>query len=112
MVATAQVNSVAAGSVKNHNLDRTNQLALEMKRLGVADDINGHSVLAEHFTQVTKKSNDVVQQYTDQYGSFEVRESFFIGPSGKATMFESTFEIMKDGTHRFIKTIPKNGVTK
>ncbi|MGP9418052.1 hypothetical protein ACT3RT_03515 [Ewingella sp. AOP9-I1-14] len=96
----------------SHTLDRTNQLALEMKRLGVADHINGHAVLAEHFTQATKNPNNIVKKYTDQYGSFEVRESFFIGPSGKATMFESTFETMKDGTHRFITTIPKNGVTK
>ncbi|HDS8531957.1 TPA: hemagglutinin repeat-containing protein [Klebsiella variicola] len=96
----------------SHTLDRTNQLALEMKRLGVADDINGHAVLAEHFTQATKDSNNIVKKYTDQYGSFEIRESFFIGPSGKATVFESTFEVMKDGSHRFITTIPKNGVTK
>lgn len=93
-------------------LDRTNQLALEMKRLGVADDIKDHAALAEHFTQATKNPNNVVKKYTDQYGNFEVRESFFIGPSGKATMFESTFEVMKDRDHRFITTIPKNGVTK
>jgi hypothetical protein len=44
-----------------------------MKRLGVADDINGHAVLAEHFTQATKDSNNIVKKYTDQYGSFEIR---------------------------------------
>ncbi|PIJ50190.1 adhesin, partial [Erwinia sp. OLMDLW33] len=96
----------------SHTLDRTNQLALEMKRLGITDDINGHAVLAEHFTQATQISNNVVKKYTDQYGSFEIRESFFIGPSGKATMFESTFKITGDGTRQFITTIPKNGVTK
>jgi filamentous hemagglutinin len=47
-------------------LDRTNQLALEMKRLGITDDINGHTVLAEHFTQATKVPNNVVKKYTDQ----------------------------------------------
>ncbi|MFK8260736.1 VENN motif pre-toxin domain-containing protein, partial [Erwinia sp. AnSW2-5] len=96
----------------SHTLDRTNQLALEMKQLGITDDINGHAVLAEHFTQATKIPNNVVKKYTDQYGSFEIRESFFIGPSGKATMFESTFKITGDGTRQFITTIPKNGVTK
>ncbi len=35
-----------------------------------------------------------------------------MGPSGKATMFESTFEVMKDGSHKFITTIPKNGATQ
>ena len=100
----------ASGS--NHTLDRTNQLALEMKRLGVTDDIKGYSVLAEHFTTATKDPNNIIKSYTNQYGNFEVRESFFIGPSGKATIFESTFEVMKDGSHKFITTIPKNGVTK
>lgn len=95
-----------------HTLDRTNQLSLEMKRLGVTDDVNGHAMLAEHFTIATKDPSNIVKKYTDQFGSFEVRESFFIGPSGKATMFESTFEVMKDGSNRFITTIPKNGVTK
>ncbi|WP_328803056.1 VENN motif pre-toxin domain-containing protein [Rouxiella aceris] len=46
----------------SHTLDRTNQLALEMKRLGVADDINGHAVLAEHFTQATKNQNNIVKK--------------------------------------------------
>ncbi|RYC46182.1 hemolysin BL-binding protein [Pectobacterium zantedeschiae] len=100
----------ASGSA--HTLDRTNQLSLEMKRLGITDDMSGHAMLAEHFTAATKDPNNIVKKYTDQYGSFEVRESFFIGPSGKATMFESTFEITGDGSHRFITTIPKNGVTK
>jgi filamentous hemagglutinin len=70
-----------------HTLDRTNQLSLEMKRLGVTDDMNGHAMLAEHFTVATKDPSNIVKKYTDQFGSFEVRESLFIGPSGKATMF-------------------------
>jgi filamentous hemagglutinin len=95
-----------------HTLDRTNQLSLEMKRLGVTDDVSGHAMLAEHFTTATKNPSNIVKKYTDQYGSFEVRESFFMGPSGKATMFESTFEVMSNGSHRFITTIPKNGATQ
>lgn len=83
-----------------------------MKRLGITDDINGHTVLAEHFTQATKVPNNVVKKYTDQQGSSEIRESFFIGPSGKATMFKSTFKVTGDGVRQYITTIPKNGVTK
>nr|WP_276528000.1 hemagglutinin repeat-containing protein [Enterobacter quasimori] len=100
----------ATGS--DHTLDRTNQLALEMKRLGVADDANGHAILAEHFTKATKDPSNIVKTFANEYGNFEVRESFFIGPSGKATMFESTFKVADDGSHNFITTIPKNGVSK
>lgn len=100
----------ATGS--KHNLDRSNQLALEMKRLGVTDDLNGHATLAEHFDQAAKNPDNIVKKYTDQYGNFEVKESFFIGPSGKATMFESTFQVMGDGSHKFITTKPINGAAK
>ncbi|WP_330984958.1 MULTISPECIES: hemagglutinin repeat-containing protein [Enterobacterales] len=100
----------ATGS--KHNLDRSNQLALEMKRLGVTDDLNGQAALAEHFDQAAKNPDNIVKKYTDQYGNFEVKESFFIGPSGKATMFESTFKVMDDGSHKFITTIPINGAAK
>nr|WP_254367288.1 VENN motif pre-toxin domain-containing protein [Pantoea ananatis] len=48
-------------SGNNHTLDRTNQLALEMKRLGVTDDIKGHSVLAEHFTTATKDPSNIIK---------------------------------------------------
>ncbi|YCI28380.1 hypothetical protein M1E08_15980 [Erwinia sp. PK3-005] len=99
-------------SGNSHILDRTNQLALEMNRLGVTNDLNGHSILAEHFTNITKEPGNILKKYSDKYGNFELRESFFMGPSGKATTFESTFEVMSDGTRRFITTIPKNGGAK
>jgi filamentous hemagglutinin len=74
--------------------------------------LNGHAVLAEHFNQIAKNSNNIVKKYADQYGSVEVKESFFIGHSGKATIFESTFQVMNDGSYKFITTIPRNGATK
>jgi filamentous hemagglutinin len=40
---------------------------------------------------------------------FEVRESLLLGPSGKAAKLETAFEVMPDGSRRFVTTIPKDG---
>jgi hypothetical protein len=37
---------------------------------------------------------------------FEVRESLFIGPSGQAANFQSTFQVLQDGARNFVSVIP------
>ena len=90
-----------------HNAARSNQLALEMKRLGILDDEKGREVLSEHFKSTSNQPNNILDSFSNNYGEFEVRESILFGPSGKAVRLESTFEIMSDGTRRFITTIPR-----
>ncbi len=92
-----------------HNAARSNQLSLDMKRLGIHDNQNGHRVLHDHFRSAISTDTNITQSYTNVYGNFEIRESLLIGPSGKSVKLESTFEIMKDGSRRFITTIPFGG---
>lgn len=95
------------GSVSNeHNAVRSNQLALEMKRLGVPDTPSGQQMLSQHLTQSVKAEGNVVNIFSNQYGVFEVRESLFMGPSGKAANLQSTFKILLDGTRRLSTDIP------
>ncbi|WP_223886787.1 hypothetical protein, partial [Pseudomonas amygdali] len=89
-----------------HNAARSNQLALEMKRLGVPDNTAGRQMLTEHLASSTKTQGNVTSVFSNQYGSFEVRESLFIGPSGRAANFQSTFQILDDGTRKLITLIP------
>ncbi|MGE8658549.1 MAG: hemagglutinin repeat-containing protein [Achromobacter sp.] len=91
-----------------HNAARSNQLALEMKRLGIPDTAAGRQMLSEHLAQSVKSEGNVSRTFSNQYGNFEVRESFFIGPSGSATKFESTFQVLEDGTRRLSTVIPFN----
>jgi filamentous hemagglutinin len=91
-----------------HNTARSNQLALEMKRLGVPDTAVGRQILSEHLALSVKAEGNVIRTYSNQYGKFEVRESLFIGPSGQAAKFESTFKILEGGTRQFITAIPFN----
>ncbi|PVZ15419.1 MULTISPECIES: filamentous hemagglutinin N-terminal domain-containing protein [unclassified Pseudomonas] len=93
-------------SSDSHNAARSNQLALEMKRLGVPDNAVGRQMLTDHLTLSAKAEGNVVNTFTNQYGRFEVRESLFIGPSGKAANFQSTFQVLEDGTRRLSTLIP------
>ncbi|WP_244976976.1 pre-toxin TG domain-containing protein [Achromobacter dolens] len=91
-----------------HNAARSNQLALEMKRLGIPDTVAGRKMLSEHLAQSVKSEGNVSRIFSNQYGNFEVRESLFIGPSGNAAKFESTFQVLEDGTRRLSTIIPFN----
>ncbi|WP_405595973.1 RHS repeat-associated core domain-containing protein [Pseudomonas sp. 2024-64] len=91
-----------------HNAARSNQLALEMKRLGVPDNAEGHQMLIHHLTLSTKTNGNVLENFSNQHGIFEVRESFFIGPSGKAANFQSTFLVLKNGTRKLSTIIPRH----
>ncbi|MGQ8817303.1 hemagglutinin repeat-containing protein [Serratia sp. NA_13] len=99
------------GNVKSseHNADRSTQLAQTMNRLGLETNEKGASVLTEHLKQVANTKGNVVDTYTKGNQAFEVRESLLIGLSGKAAKLETAFEIMPDGSRRFVTTIPKDG---
>ncbi|MEM6162705.1 VENN motif pre-toxin domain-containing protein, partial [Erwinia sp. P6884] len=92
-----------------HNTPRSTQLAQSMYRLGIPLDDAGAKLIMEHISQVPKTSGNIVNVYSNQFGKFEVRESMLMGPSGKAAKLETSFQIMDDGSRRFITTIPKDG---
>lgn len=90
----------------SHNAARSNQLALEMKRLGVPDTYAGHQMLADHLARAVNTEGNVSRSFSNQYGNFEVRDSLFIGPSGQAAKLESTFKVLPDGSRRLVTVIP------
>lgn len=92
-----------------HNTNRSVQLVREMKRLGVIDNTANRQMLMDHFKISATTEGNVLKTYTNQWGNFEVRESFFMGPSGKAATFESTFQVLDDGTRKFSTVIPRHG---
>jgi len=92
-----------------HNTPRSTQLAQSMYRLGIPLDDAGAKLIMEHISQIPKTSGNIVNVYTNQFGKFEVRESLLMGPSGKAAKLETSFQIMDNGSRRFVTTIPKDG---
>jgi filamentous hemagglutinin len=98
---------VGNSAEKSNNSPRANQLALHMERLGIHDNENGHQILTDHFKSVAQQNDNVVNTWTNEFGSFETRESVFIGPSGKAVKFEVGYEVEENGTRKFTTAVPK-----
>ncbi|MBI0432032.1 hypothetical protein [Pectobacterium parmentieri] len=80
-----------------------------MKKVGIDDSLQGRKMLTDHFSESLKGSSNVTGVFRGHGGILqEIRESLLIGPSGKATMPETTYEIMLSGARRFLITIPKS----
>ena len=92
-----------------HNTARSTQLSQMMRRLGLQTNESGTAILTEYFNKVVNTKGNVINNYKKGSQSFEVRESFLMGPSGKGTVLQTSFEIMPDGSRRFVTTIPKEG---
>ncbi|MFL4617874.1 hypothetical protein ACJ6WH_04315, partial [Stenotrophomonas maltophilia] len=89
-----------------HNSARSTQLFVEMRRLGINDSAFGRKILIEHLDKVVRTEGNVVSSYSNEFGRFETRESLLIGPSGRAVMLRSSFQVMDDGTRKFSTFIP------
>ena len=83
-----------------------------MKRLGLQTNESSTAILIEHFNKTVNTRGNVINNYKKGSQCFEVRESFLMGPSGKGTVLQTSFEIMPDGSRRFVTTIPKKGKNK
>ena len=80
-----------------------------MRRLGLPTNESGTAFLIEHFNKVINTEGNVIKKYTNEFGDFEIRESFILGPSGKGAVLQTSFQIMSNGTRKFVTTIPKEG---
>jgi hypothetical protein len=92
-------------SGNEHNLARTNQNALQMKRLGIPDTSEGYNSLRTHLDATAKDPSSISRTFKNEYGNFEVRESLIAGPSGKFAKVESTWEVKQDGSRRLTTVI-------
>jgi RHS repeat-associated protein len=96
-------------SGRQHNLDRTNQNALQMSRLGVHDTTAGQKLLESHLFRVAQTPSSMCTAFINEYGTFIVTESLFMGSSGQAAKFEATWQVLPDGSLKFSTLIPRGG---
>ena len=87
-----------------HNAARSAQNAQQLARIGVYDNAAGRSLLSSHFDDVVVGSNNVARTFTNEYGTFQVRDA---GPGG-FLKFESTWQVTDDGL-RLTTVIPMGG---
>jgi len=57
---------------------------------------------------VVANSSNISRTFTNKYGTYQVRDSVFAGPGG-IVKFESTWEVLGDGSYRFTTAIPFGG---
>ena len=95
-------------SGRAHNIARSAQNAAQLRRIGIHDNVSGRQILQSHFDDVVRDSSSIAETFSNQYGSFEVRESLLAGPGGFLRL-ESTWQIMDDGTRRITTLIPMGG---
>lgn len=91
-----------------HNLARTAQNAGQMARIGVYNTAEGRALLQAHFEDVVADPSNIVRTFTNQYGTFQIRESLFAGPGGFVKL-ESTWQVLEGGDFRFTTAIPLGG---
>jgi RHS repeat-associated protein len=91
-------------SGRAHNIARAAQNQAQMRRVGATTE-----EIAEHMIGVAKNPTNVSGTFTTQWGSYEIRESLYAGRTGQFVKFESTWEILSDGTRRFVTAIPYGG---
>ena len=74
---------------------------------GIYDTPESRELLIEHFDETIRDPDNVISEpEVNDHGIFETRESVFWGPGG-AVHLTTSFEIMPDGSRRFVKTIPR-----
>ena len=96
------------GTGRVHNIDRSIQNLIQLRRIGVYNNIQGRALLQSHFQSVARNSNNVLRTFTNQWGTFQVKESLFSGPGG-FLKFESTWQVLENGALRFNTAIPFGG---
>ena len=89
-----------------HNVPRTQQNLEQMRRIGVHDNPEGRAILQGHFDEVVADPSNVTRTWTNEFGTFEIRESLLAGPGGAAKL-ETTWEVLEDGGRRLTTIIPQ-----
>ena len=75
---------------------------------GIRDDEAGRQIIREHLEQVINDPNNIIKTYQNYGKNFETRQSLLMTPSGKGLLLETSYEIMPDGSRKFVTVIPKN----
>ncbi|MBZ8179215.1 hypothetical protein [Oscillatoria salina] len=94
-----------------HNTPRAASNFQQIQRLGFWNTSEDREIIIDHLQQVMQTPNNITQEFTKTFrdrtgivkeAKIEVRESLLAGRSGKFAKVKSSWEIMTDGTRRFV----------
>ncbi|MFU2100183.1 VENN motif pre-toxin domain-containing protein [Pasteurella multocida] len=95
-----------------HNSSRAFQNKQQLSSIGIYNDQRGRNIIEKTLEKMLSDKVYVKESFSKningKHQNFEIRESIIIG-SGGIRKIEVTFEVMNDGSRRFITTILKGG---
>lgn len=71
------------------------------------DNAAGRSLLSNHFDDVIARDDNIARIFTNEHGTFQIRDSLFSGPGG-FLKFETTWQSTDAGL-RLTTVIPMGG---
>jgi hypothetical protein len=99
----------------NHNSKRAWQNRQQLDRLGFDDDSESRQFIQSHLKQTVQQENNVIKRFTETFINrntgengevdTEVRDSLLSGRTGKFAQIQSSWEVLPDGTRRFLSAI-------
>lgn len=93
---------------RTHNIERTAQNVRKLASIGIHDDATGHAIIQRHFDDIVTDSSNISSMYSNEWGTYQVRESLLSGPNGFLKL-ESTWEVLPSGDLRMTTVIPVAG---
>jgi hypothetical protein len=91
-----------------HNSPRSLQNLSQLNRIGVFDNPEGRNLIAQNLNNTVSTDSNIVRTFSDQYGTFQIRDSLLAGPNGVLKL-ETTWQMMTDGRLRMTTVIPMGG---
>ncbi|NJM59203.1 MAG: hypothetical protein HC849_01720 [Oscillatoriales cyanobacterium RU_3_3] len=98
-----------------HNSKRALQNRQQLNRLGFDDDSESRQFLQNHLEKTVQEASNIVKQFVDNFINnttgeegevdTEIRDSLLPGRTGKFAQVQSSWEVMPDGTRRFLSAI-------
>ena len=90
-----------------HNAARSAQNAQQFARVGVYDTPAGRAMLQSHRDGVVGDASNIARTFSNEFGSYQVRDSLFSGPGGFLKV-EFTWQVTDNGL-RLTTVIPMLG---
>ncbi|GAA0507192.1 hypothetical protein [Saccharopolyspora erythraea] len=97
------------GKVKSgrHNTARSRQLITELNGIRIFDTPAGRGALRRHLEDVVRSDANIIRTYTDEFGTYQIRDSLLAGPGGFLQL-ETAWQVTPQGL-RLTTIIPRRG---
>lgn len=99
----------------DHNSKRALQNRQQLNRLGFDDDAESRQIIQDHLVKVVQQESNTIKRFIDRFidkntseegeVDTEVRDSLLPGRTGKFAQVQSSWEVLPDGTRRFLSAI-------